>query len=323
MGNDEIKEIIYTKYGSTEYDNDIKNKRWVLSKIGYSLFIMVLMIQFVQTVSVLLVRLLAPRLWEQPWMTWVLVVVGFYATSFPVFCLLVKKVPSIKKAEPKEMKLKELITAFLICMAATYIFNYFTIALNSFIGFIIGEPIKNPLSEAITSSNLFYTFIFACIVAPIFEEITFRGILLSKLRIFGDKTAIWLTALAFGLFHLNLFQFFYATVLGIIFAYVAIKTNRIKYTIILHICINTMGSIIMPNLALSGNRLLISLAGVIIILLLVTGIGLFIKEKKNITFEPPIYPLESSLRRKLIYGNNGILSYIILCSILTVLVLFV
>jgi uncharacterized protein len=323
MDGDEKKDIVYTKYGSVEYENDIKNKRWVLSKVGYSLFIMVLMIQFVQTVSVLLIRLLAPKLWDQPWMSWALVVIGFYATAFPVFCMLTKKVPSNNNDEPKKMKLKELITVFCICMAATYIFNYLTIALNSLIGLIIGEPVKNPLADVISSSNLFYTFIFACIFAPIFEEITFRGILLNKLKIFGDKTAIWLTALAFGLFHLNLSQFFYATALGIIFAYVAIKTNQIKYAIILHICVNIMGSIIIPNLALSGSTLLVALAGVIVILLLVSGIGLFIKEKKNITFKPSIYPLQPSLRRKLIYGNNGILSYIILCSIITLMVLFI
>ena len=53
-----------------------------------------------------------------------------------------------------------------------------------------------------------------------------------------DKVAIITTAILFGLFHANFSQFFYAVALGMIFAYVTLKTGTIKYSIILHIVVN-------------------------------------------------------------------------------------
>jgi uncharacterized protein len=40
-----------------------------------------------------------------------------------------------------------------------------------------------------------------CIVAPLTEELTFRGLGFSLVRRFGDDWAVWGTALAFGLAH--------------------------------------------------------------------------------------------------------------------------
>ena len=48
----------------------------------------------------------------------------------------------------------------------------------------------------------------------------------------------------FGLFHGNLNQFAYAFILGVIFGFVYVKTGTIRYTILLHMIINFMGSVL-------------------------------------------------------------------------------
>ena len=72
-----------------------------------------------------------------------------------------------------------------------------------------------------TSGTLF----FLVIVGPIFEEWLFRKQLIDHTRKYGEKTAILLSGLAFGLFHMNLFQFFYAFLLGLMFGYVYTRTS--------------------------------------------------------------------------------------------------
>ena len=61
---------------------------------------------------------------------------------------------------------------------------------------------------------------------------------------FGEKPAVILSGLAFGLIHGNLTQFFYAFGLGIAFGYIFVKTGKVKYPIILHMIINFLGSVV-------------------------------------------------------------------------------
>jgi len=296
-----------------------KDTKKLFSKIGLTLFTMVFMVQVIQIIFYQIVNVAAPELLHKAWMPWAYVVIGFYITAFPVYCILMKRIPSTQKGETKHMKVGKVVAMFFICMAAVYLFNYLTLAINYFIGLLKGGTVVNPIGEVLASSNLLYNFIFAGVVAPIIEEIVFRGILLDKIRCYGDKTAIWVTALAFGLFHLNLSQFFYATALGILFAYVAVRTNRIKYSIILHMCVNIMGSVLTPVMAATKNPILINITALMVISILTVGITLFVKKKKYVILEEGSQPIDSTVRKKTIYGNFGMMCYLILCFILIVI----
>ena len=72
------------------------------------------------------------------------------------------------------------------------------------------------------------------VLPPIIEEIAYRGILLGSLRRYGDKAAIIISALLFGLAHGNMSQFPYSFVLGITIAFFVIKTNSIYTGIFIH-----------------------------------------------------------------------------------------
>lgn len=83
------------------------------------------------------------------------------------------------------------------------------------------------------------------VIAPIFEEFWFRGIVMESLRPYGNGFAILVSALLFGLTHGNLQQFFYATVLGICLGYIAISTKSIVVTTIMHAMFNSIAGFIM------------------------------------------------------------------------------
>lgn len=73
------------------------------------------------------------------------------------------------------------------------------------------------------------------ILPGICEEFAHRGLLLQGTRkVWGYKTAIIISSIFFGLMHLNIQQFFFATVLGILMASTDISAKSIYPSIIMH-----------------------------------------------------------------------------------------
>lgn len=91
---------------------------------------------------------------------------------------------------------------------------------------------SEPLSMII---NLSYI----CLIGPIFEEIIFRGFIFKAARYFGTSFAIIFSSILFGIFHGNLLQLFPATLMGIVLAYITVKSNSLIPAIIAHICNNS------------------------------------------------------------------------------------
>lgn len=81
-------------------------------------------------------------------------------------------------------------------------------------------------------------FFFVAVAAPVFEELIFRKLLLQPLRRHGDWFAIIMTALMFGLYHGNFDQMPYAFVVGVLFALLAVNTNSVIPSMILHLLNN-------------------------------------------------------------------------------------
>ncbi len=83
----------------------------------------------------------------------------------------------------------------------------------------------------------------AVVVAPLTEEILFRGIILKGLlaHYTQNRAIIW-SAILFGLIHLNPWQFPVSFVLGLVFAYWVIQTGSLWPAILGH-ALNNLGSV--------------------------------------------------------------------------------
>ncbi len=88
-------------------------------------------------------------------------------------------------------------------------------------------------------------FVQLAVIAPIFEEFWFRGIVMESLRPYGNGFAIFVSALLFGLTHANFGQLFYTTVIGICLGYIAISTKSIVPTTIMHAILNSISGIML------------------------------------------------------------------------------
>lgn len=83
------------------------------------------------------------------------------------------------------------------------------------------------------------------VIAPVFEEFWFRGIVMESLRPYGNGFAIFVSGLLFGMTHANFQQFFYATTLGICLGYIAISTRSIVTTTIMHAMFNSVSGVLL------------------------------------------------------------------------------
>lgn len=124
------------------------------------------------------------------------------------------------------------------------------------------------------------------IVAPITEEILFRGIMLKGLlKRYSDLTSILVTALLFGILHFNIYQFVGAFIAGILLGWLYSKTNSLLLCIIGHATYNSIGYILsdllkleIPGYTLDGFQpLWFTLFGVLLLIIF----GIVIKKKVN------------------------------------------
>lgn len=79
-----------------------------------------------------------------------------------------------------------------------------------------------------------------CLLGPLAEEVLFRGMIYARLRRgFSMWPAAIISGLMFGLFHANWVQGVYATIFGIILAYIYEKTQTIWGSCLLHVAFNS------------------------------------------------------------------------------------
>jgi membrane protease YdiL (CAAX protease family) len=92
-----------------------------------------------------------------------------------------------------------------------------------------------------------------CVAGPILEELLMRTAILGLMLRGGVKpwVAIVISALVFGLMHMNLAQFVFASIGGLMLGFVYYKTNNIFSVMIIHIIQNTFATV----MALSMERM--------------------------------------------------------------------
>lgn len=90
------------------------------------------------------------------------------------------------------------------------------------------------------------------IIAPIVEELLFRGAIMGHLLKQGrsPRTAILVSALVFGLIHLNPAQILFAFCMGCVFGWITWRTRSLLPAIIGHILNNATG---VAEMALTGS----------------------------------------------------------------------
>ena len=97
----------------------------------------------------------------------------------------------------------------------------------------------NAGAENIAGGNAFGTFMIAVIAAPVVEEILFRGIVLRSMRKFTPAwAAILMSSVLFGVYHLNIVQAVYATLMGVAAGILYERKRNLLFPILVHFANN-------------------------------------------------------------------------------------
>jgi len=124
-----------------------------------------------------------------------------------------------------------------------WIINYFTIIQIANM-FTNTENFKK-FHNALSISNPLLLLITISIIAPIFEETIYRGIILEGLlKKYNYKIAIFFSALIFSIAHGNIPQSINAFFSGLFIGYLYHKTHSLKLCIFAHILNNSLGIIL-------------------------------------------------------------------------------
>lgn len=261
-----------------------------------------------------------------------------YCIGFPLGYLVVRKLPS-SNIEKHDLKIKDFLKILPVCIFFMYAGNIIGTLITSFFASSTGTESTNVLNELLSDMDMIWIVIFVVIIGPIVEELIFRKLFIDKTEKYGAGLSIACSAIAFGLFHGNLNQFFYATALGLVFGYVYVKTGKIRYTIALHMIVNFIGSVvsllIVKDLDLDAldNAMMgqgtfevttpIIMFGVYALCILVIGIAgliIFLANIKKISLPSSELPLMKGQRFKTAYLNAGficILLYFVISTLST------
>ncbi|MCL1867806.1 MAG: CPBP family intramembrane metalloprotease [Paludibacter sp.] len=107
--------------------------------------------------------------------------------------------------------------------------------------FSASEAKQRAAAEQMIGANFWGAMAVVALGAAVAEELMFRG---AVLRLLSEKTnlhaAVWLSAAAFSLIHLQFFGFVPRIVLGAYFAYIVIFSNNIRLSMWAHFFNNAM-----------------------------------------------------------------------------------
>lgn len=169
--------------------------------------------------------------------------IGMYCVGAPVFRLCLR---GTKAAAPTRGKvsLGTMCILFFISYAMTYIGNIAGNLAALLFEKATGLSITSTATELTPALPWYVTLLCVVLIGPFFEELIFRKMILDRTRVYGEKTSIFFSALLFAFFHMNLQQFFYAFLVGLVFGYLYLRTGKLSACWMLHAAFNFFGGLL-------------------------------------------------------------------------------
>ena len=320
----------------------LKQARRDFSRIGASLCLMVVVWYALATVLEGALYAAVGGKGETPnWVTYVGSGVPLYLIAMPIAVMLMGK-STVIETRKFDMKPGLFFKLLLMCLPMMWAGSVF----GSMLSMVLSNGEATDRVADLAMQTNIWNVVFLVIVGPIFEEWLFRKQLIDHTRKYGEKTAILLSGLAFGLFHMNLFQFFYAFLLGLMFGYIYMRTSKLRYSTAMHMIINFNGGVLAPwvltrvdldqldkvsQAAENGNAAAMeqwasqNVEGLAIMLVyfvlygavILAGFVLLIRNFKKFEFYTAPEELPRGTRAKTVCGNVGMIMFIMVTCMLT------
>ena len=240
-------------------------------------------------------------------------IISMYLLACPA-CALVMQLANDSKEKIRghitiNQYLRSIFMMFPIAFGLNYLSSLMASALSK------GEA-ENSIGQLLGGDNI-PAMIMVAVLAPIFEELVFRKLIIDRTRRYGELMALVFSSVAFGLFHCNLYQVFYATALGLVLGYVYIRTGNVILTIIMHMCVNASSSVFAPLAPQAYEYFFYIMIGLGIVSIIYTLI------KRDVKLEKNGYELPSKELTGIAFANIGSILFAVICFLMMAYGLFI
>ncbi|WP_434309922.1 lysostaphin resistance A-like protein [Hominifimenecus sp. rT4P-3] len=253
-----------------------------------------------------------PEALTQEWVTWVMLFLQ-YLVGIPVVLLCVRRVPAVPPRKRK-MRGKLLAEYFMVGYALMYIGSLIGQGMNFLVSLFLNRRTFNGIEAIVTESSVWLNFLLISILAPIIEEFLFRKVIMDRLLAYGERAAVLVSALMFGLYHGNLYQFFYAFLVGIILGLLYARSGRLGYSIGFHILFNSLGSLVSVFILEKDLLWLTMLSTVLLLTVAALGVVFLIADRRYFC---PRLPEQGGWQqgwKRQLLGNKGMILFYLCCA---------
>lgn len=149
------------------------------------------------------------------------------------FCVIIGNLDYVNSFKLKKFSIKKF---FLLLIFYLGMYNIATFAMNELVSIFPSlQDSLEKISSVISYDNFYLTTLCVAILPAIAEELLFRGVMLTSFnKKYGKVAAVIISALIFGIYHMNIPQGIYAFILGIALGYVYLKSGSLFVPMILH-----------------------------------------------------------------------------------------
>ena len=295
-----------------------------LNKSALALLLYVLSVQILAVLLVLLLPLSKIPLLSDQYICMVISVVISYCLLNNIFpketsAESTKEISTEPNPEKPSFTVLSFLHYFMLFQAAQWIggiINIPIITLFTKLGLNLSFSEEAARGGSLTNAPmLFYTIL----VAPLMEELVFRGIFYRRFRSYGKYFAAFYTAFFFALMHSNFLQFAPAFSMGLILFFIRDRYG-LPYSILLHFS-NNLLAIVVNNLS-QGSTLIQGIYSLFLLAGLGYGIYYVVKTRKDLA-EDRQYEKEHSLSLKQFFSSPLLWVDIVLMVALACVSLFV
>mgnify|MGYP002512951687 CR=1 FL=1 len=145
------------------------------------------------------------------------------------------------------------ISSIFLLVVISFLFMPLLTVMNA-ISLLFVENESQAIMELLQGTPYWLVFLFVGVLGPLSEEFVFRGVIYHGYRKSGRIVmSIFLSALLFGIMHLNFNQMSYAIVMGILGVLMIEATDSFWASFIFHMCVNS-SSVILSYGQIAGGQ---------------------------------------------------------------------
>lgn len=166
----------------------------------------------------------------------------------PLIYILIFKINVIKCLPIRKLRISDA----LLSLLTGYLLIPLVLFINSLSMLFVTNYLNESQSEIAAYPYLFQLFLMA-VMPPLVEEFVFRGIFYHSYRRNGILGAALMSGLIFGTVHMNINQFCYAIVMGVVFALMVEATGSLWSSVLAHFAINSFSITVSKLVELYGG----------------------------------------------------------------------